>query len=177
MVRKKSKWDLASWFTSGLALVPMLLWPCFVRASCCCAEREQLRERLIATGELADVPSSNESFDSIHGDQALEAKFACPMCCAAAQRIADPFASDSGSKDVLCSAMARCNCQAELQTASLAQRVEITQQHSKTHPLPICLSLSNLHKSQALTSAHVLACARIPLTSNERCALSCCWLN
>lgn len=177
MARKKSRWGLARWSTSVLALVPMLLWPCFVRASCCCTERDQLLERLIAAGALATVPPADDSTDSIDSEPVLEAKFACPMCCAAVQYTGERTASDAHPENVACSAMARCKCQAELQTASLAPRIEISQQAGKKLPLLVSVSFSNLHKSQALTSVQELACARIPLTSIERCALTCCWQN
>lgn len=188
MTHKKFRLDLANWFTSALALVPMLLWPCFVHASCCCSERVRLLERMIATGELTAVArsaesasSGAESANSDEDNRFLEAGCACSKCCAAAANAArsgqQPSASDSVDELVLCSAAALCNCLIESPRASLAPRVEVNYEAEQSLCVTITLPVSDLRKSQALTSLHGITNTRIPLTSNERCALTSCWLN
>lgn len=180
MTHIKSKLDLANWLSSALSLVAILLWPCFVHASCCCSEHVRLLERLISTGELAVVARSAESACT-DDSRILEADFACSKCCTAAANAAQvdkpASASDCIHERMPCSAMAWCHCLIESPAASLAPRVEINYEAEPSVPVTITLRISGLHKSQALTSVHDTTNPRIQLTSNERCARCCCWLN
>lgn len=111
-----------------MALWPtMLLWPCFVRANCCCSQRELPSELLTCDAAVAPPPAGDEATNQANRP------LACTMCSTATghKQARATLASDGSN---VCSTdwLARCNCQYQRPTTAQSELEQLARPSKKS---------------------------------------------
>ena len=171
MARRKAIIGFAARYSCVVALIPMLLWPCFVRANCCCSGR-QLQVELSGC-HVADAQTTE-------GDEAAgraTTRLTCPRCCAAtAIDHAQAILPTEESHEPAASWLARCDCQLQSPAAPLPERVELKRSSVNTLCDTFDSTLGEWLEAHASICLSPVFGAGFYPTSTQRRALLCCWL-
>lgn len=158
--------------TIGLALVPMLLWPAFVRIHCCCAELQQLGLQLKASQPLVECEQTFPPCEST-------TTYACPLCSASeCPSVDEPVTATEPSADIDRESLSRsCDCRVELLATAVHARVELPRSDDVPAHAPLCCLSDHLLSGVGTCTGDLGRSSEKGFqTSHQRCALLCCWL-
>ena len=174
VARRKAIIGFAARYSCVVALVPMLLWPCFVRANCCCSDRQLQLELLDCHVPDVQVSEGDEAADLATATMQLT----CPRCHAATgKERAQTSLPTEESSEPAASWLTRCDCQLQSPATPLSAREDLRRSSVNT----LCATfdstpgvLFDTHTSIGISTA---VGAGLYPTPTQRCALLCCWLN
>lgn len=171
MAGGNAKISFAARYTCFVALIPMLLWPCFVRANCCCSGRQLQLELLDCS--VADVQTTE-------GNEAADrdtTRLTCPRCCAATEtEHAQASLPTEGSNEPAASWLARCECQLQSPATPLSAREDLRRSSVNTLCAAFDLKSGEWLDTRTSKSISPAVGAGFYPTPTQRRALLCCWL-
>ena len=174
MARRKAIIGFAARYSCVVALVPMLLWPCFVRANCCCSGQQLQLERSDCHVADAQVAERDEAADLATATMQLT----CPRCYSATEEEhAQTSLPSEESNEPAASWLARCDCKLQSLATPLSAREDLRRSSVNTLCATFDISPSVLFDAHTSIGISTAVGAGLYLTPTQRCALLCRWLN